>query len=231
MEVSWNMGTPWYHPFIDGFSFVNHPAIGHPHLLEPPICTLRRQWRKTQDGIDALLAKSPLAHQMPGTGPWGLQQQPEPSTASTVDLHIALGYSGWIWAISGDLRYFWMAHLDPAAKHQRLLPHAVRRCYHLLWRWLHFKSRLHCLGSGTSAWHFITFHHISHLSVSLYVSRMCLWRHKLSVTACYVMLCHVMPWLPSQSQAVVISTVTGQVMLAKCSHALCRFTAEKRRKV
>ena len=66
--------VPLDHPFIDGFSFVNHPAIGHPHLLEPPICTLRRQWRKTQDGIDALLAKSPLAHQMPGTGPWGLQQ-------------------------------------------------------------------------------------------------------------------------------------------------------------
>jgi hypothetical protein len=37
--------VPLDHPFIDGFSFVNHPAIGHPHLLEPPICTLRRQWR------------------------------------------------------------------------------------------------------------------------------------------------------------------------------------------
>lgn len=147
--------------------------------------------------------------------------------------HVALGYSGWIWAIYGDLRYFWMAHLDPAAKHQRLLPHAVRRCYHLLWRWLHFKSRLHCLGSGTSAWHFITFHHISHKKVWVCTCHgcvyMCLWRHKLSVTGNVL---HVMPWLPtSQSQAVVISTVTGQVMLAKCSHALCRFTAEKRRKV
>ena len=34
--VSWNSGTPSYHPFIDGFSRVRHPAIGEPPFMEPP---------------------------------------------------------------------------------------------------------------------------------------------------------------------------------------------------
>ena len=30
MEVSWNRGTPIHHPFIDGFSIINHPAMRVP---------------------------------------------------------------------------------------------------------------------------------------------------------------------------------------------------------
>ena len=29
------MGVPANHPFLDGFSIINHPAIGYPHLWKP----------------------------------------------------------------------------------------------------------------------------------------------------------------------------------------------------
>ena len=32
-----NGGTPSHHPFIDGFSLINHPAIGVPPFMETPI--------------------------------------------------------------------------------------------------------------------------------------------------------------------------------------------------
>ena len=38
MEVSWNWGTPIYHPFLDAvFPNKNHPAIGVPPFWETPI--------------------------------------------------------------------------------------------------------------------------------------------------------------------------------------------------
>jgi hypothetical protein len=35
VEVSKTRGTPSHHPFIDGFSFMKHPAIGYSHLWKP----------------------------------------------------------------------------------------------------------------------------------------------------------------------------------------------------
>ena len=32
------MGIPLNHPFVDGFSIINHPAIGDPMIMETRIC-------------------------------------------------------------------------------------------------------------------------------------------------------------------------------------------------
>ena len=62
--VSWVIGVPPYHPLLDGiFHEINHPAMGVPHLWQPPICfyvfptfwnclwgtshVTRHGWRKT----------------------------------------------------------------------------------------------------------------------------------------------------------------------------------------
>ena len=34
LEVSWNRGTPSHHPFIDGFSLINYPAMGVPPFMD-----------------------------------------------------------------------------------------------------------------------------------------------------------------------------------------------------
>ena len=43
------MGVPPNHPFIDGFSLINHPFWGYPHLWKPPIWGFR-SWPGLEDG-------------------------------------------------------------------------------------------------------------------------------------------------------------------------------------
>ena len=67
MGVSIIGGTPSHHPFINGFSLINHPAIGIPPLVGFPSCGSPRPWRSTPSAVHSAavlqdLQQQPSAH-------------------------------------------------------------------------------------------------------------------------------------------------------------------------
>ena len=93
LEVSWNRGTPSHHPFIDGFSLINYPAMGVPLFME----TSGYIWYI--NGVQFSI--------LPGDAGANLLLTHSGDASSTENWALAL----WrIWALSMGILLYWNCH-------------------------------------------------------------------------------------------------------------------------